>query len=267
MKISFVGGGVMCEALVSGILKSSLAESSDVVVSDPSVDRRSHLEDLYSIETVSNNTDLIDRDGIIVIAVKPQILSYVLSDLDGRLRADRTVASIVAGVNAKTLKDGLSHESIVRIMPNTPAQIGSGMTVWTATETVSETDRADISNMIETLGEGYYVNDEKLIDMSTALSASGPAYVFLFLEALIDAGVYLGMTRDMARELAIETVIGSARLVRESGKHPAVLKDMVTSPGGTTIEALVSMENDCFRAAVINAVRSAFERSIELGNQ
>ena len=266
MKISFVGGGVMCEALVAGILKSSLAQAEEVIVSDPVHDRRSYLESKYHIGTTSSNADLIDTEGIIVIAVKPQVLRHVFSDFNGLIQPERTVASIVAGINAETLKNGLSHQSIVRIMPNTPAQIGSGMTVWTATESVSKSDRENISNVIKTLGKEYYVADEKLIDMSTALSASGPAYVFLFLEALIDAGVYLGMSRDMARELTLETVLGSTKLVQDTSSHPAVLKDMVTSPGGTTIEALVSMENDGFRASVINAVRSAYERSIELGN-
>ena len=266
MKISFVGGGVMCEALVAGILKSSLAQAEEVIVSEPVHDRRSYLESQYHIGTTSSNADLIDTEGIIVIAVKPQVLRHVFSDLNRLIQPERTVASIVAGINAETLKNGLSHQSIVRIMPNTPAQIGSGMTVWTATESVSKSDRENISNVIKTLGKEYYVADEKLIDMSTALSASGPAYVFLFLEALIDAGVYLGMSRDMARELTLETVLGSTKLVQDSSSHPAVLKDMVTSPGGTTIEALVSMENDGFRASVINAVRSAYERSIELGN-
>ena len=266
MKISFVGGGVMCEALVAGILKSSLAQAEEVIVSEPVHDRRSYLESRYHIGTTSRNAALIATEGIIVIAVKPQVLRHVFSDFNGFIQPERTVASIVAGINAETLKNGLSHQSIVRIMPNTPAQIGSGMTVWTATESVSKSDRENISNVIKTLGKEYYVADEKLIDMSTALSASGPAYVFLFLEALIDAGVYLGMSRDMARELTLETVLGSTKLVQDTSSHPAVLKDMVTSPGGTTIEALVSMENDGFRASVINAVRSAYERSIELGN-
>ena len=267
MNISFVGGGVMCEALVAGILDSALAKPEDVVVSEPVENRRSYLESKYSINTVTSNRDILDREGTIVIAVKPQVLEYVFSDFSGLIQPERTVASIVAGIDSKTLQNGLSHQSIARIMPNTPAQIGRGMTVWTTTENVSEEDRDQIAGMIKTLGKDYYVTDEKLIDMATALSASGPAYVFLFLESLIDAGVYLGMSRDMSRELTLETVLGSTKLVQDSANHPAVLKDMVTSPGGTTIEALVSMENDGFRASVINGVRSAFERSIELGNR
>ena len=152
-------------------------------------------------------------------------------------------------------------------MPNTPAQIGEGISVWTTSEDVPDGDKNFVESMLNTLGENYYVDDEKLIDMATALSASGPAYVFLFLESLIEAGVYLGMSRPMARTLSIKTILGSIELVKNSGKHTAELKDMVTSPGGTTIEALVSLENDGFRAAVINGVRAAFERSREMGTE
>ena len=151
-------------------------------------------------------------------------------------------------------------------MPNTPAQIGKGMLVWTAMQKVSESEKNEISLILKTLGNEYYVEDEKYIDMATALSASGPAYVFMFIQSLIDSGVYLGMPRDMARHLVLQTVMGSTELVIESGKHPSILSDMVTSPGGTTIEALVSMENDGLRAALINGVRAAFDRSVELGN-
>jgi len=140
------------------------------------------------------------------------------------------------------------------------------MLVWTSTDEVKSTDIEEIASILNTLGEEYYVHDEKYIDMATALSASGPAYVFLFIQSLIDSGVYLGMPRDMARHLVLQTVLGSTELVLESGKHPSVLSDMVTSPGGTTIEALVSMENDGLRAALINGVKAAFDRSTELGN-
>ncbi|MEC7885145.1 MAG: pyrroline-5-carboxylate reductase, partial [Chloroflexota bacterium] len=162
-------------------------------------------------------------------------------------------------------KAGLSHNSVIRIMPNTPAQIGQGMSVWYSTDSVSESDRLFLGQILGTLGDEVHVEDEKFVDMATALSGSGPAYVFLFIESLIDSGVYLGMSRDMSRRLVLQTILGSSELVKQSGKHPAELKDMVTSPGGTTIEALVSMEDEGFRASVIKAVRSAYDRSLELG--
>ncbi|MCH8061999.1 MAG: pyrroline-5-carboxylate reductase, partial [Chloroflexi bacterium] len=183
------------------------------------------------------------------------------------LNKGNTVVSIIAGATIKTLVGGLGHSSVIRVMPNTPAQIGQGMSVWTATDSVSEENRAGTGALLRTLGKEVYVPDEKLIDMATAVSASGPAYVFLFIEAMIDAAVYLGMARDMARTLVLQTVSGSTRLVEETGRHPADLKDMVTSPGGTTIEALKAFEDGGFRATIFNAVNAAYEKSKALGEQ
>ena len=267
MTISFVGGGVMAEAIIQGILNANIAGSEEIIVTEPVEARRSYLESKLGLRTYVDNEAILDSDGIIILAVKPQSLGYIFSDLKGKIDKRRTVASIIAGIGLKTIQNGLSHDAIIRIMPNTPAQIGEGMTVWTASTEVQESDKVTVSKILETLGDELYVEEEKLIDMSTALSASGPAYIFLFLEALIDSGVYLGMPRDLARKLVLKTVLGSTDLVLKTGKHPAELKDMVTSPAGTTIEALVSLENDGFRAAVINGVRAAYDRSNELGGQ
>jgi len=267
MPISFIGGGVMAEALIKGIVNSGISNPQDIVVSEPLEERCSYLESEYGIVTVNKNRDLIDKDGLLLLAVKPQTLPKIYSDLSGEIKPDRSVVSIAAGVTSDNICHGLSHTSIIRVMPNTPAQIGQGISVWTASGDVPDSDKSFVESMLDTLGENYYVEDEKLIDMATALSASGPAYVFLFLESLIEAGVYLGMNRPMAKTLAMKTIQGSVELVKVSGKHPAELKDMVTSPGGTTIEALVSLENDGFRSAVINGVRAAFERSREMGTE
>ena len=164
-----------------------------------------------------------------------------------------------------TLAQGLQHDSIIRVMPNTPAQIGCGMTLWTCSEPVSDVHREMARSMLGTVGEEIYVSDEKYLDMSTALSASGPAYVFMFVEALIDAGVYVGLPRDMARTLALQTVFGSVRLVMETGKHPGELKDMVVSPGGTTAEGLQALERGGVPAAVVDAVNAAYLKSVKLG--
>lgn len=265
MSISFVGGGVMAEAIIRGILNANIAGPEEIIVTEPVESRRSYLDAKLGLKTHEDNESILDSDGIIILAVKPQTLEYVFSDLNGKIDKRRSVASIIAGVGLKTIQNGLSHNAIIRIMPNTPAQISEGMTVWTASSEVPESDKTTVSKILDTLGDELYVDEEKLIDMSTALSASGPAYIFLFLEALIDSGVYLGMPRDLARKLVLKTVSGSTDLVLKTGKHPAELKDMVTSPAGTTIEALVSMENDGFRAAVINGVRAAYDRSNELG--
>ena len=165
----------------------------------------------------------------------------------------------------KSLTSGLRHGSIIRVMPNTPAQIGAGMSMWTASDSVPAEAVETTRSILGTLGEEVYADDEKMIDMATALSASGPAYVFLFIEALIDAGVYLGLSRDVSRQLSLQTVLGSTQLVKETGRHPAELKDMVTSPGGTTIEALRALEDGGFRASVFAAVNAAYEKSKALG--
>ena len=264
MRISFVGGGVMAEALVGGILDARLATAQEINVGEPVEARRAQLEEKYGLKAHAVNSDAIDGADMAVLAVKPQSLPEVLSELNRAVDGDLVVVSIVAG---ETLVSGLNHQAVIRVMPNTPAQIGAGMSVWTAAPAVSADKVEATRQILRTLGEELYVTDEKLIDMATALSASGPAYVFLFIESLIDAGVYLGMPRDMARKLVLQTVSGSTKLVQESGRHPAELKDMVTSPAGTTIEALLALEKGGFRASVMQAVIAAYERSAALGKR
>ena len=267
MKISFIGGGVMAEALIGGILRAGLASPEDVSVGEPVEARRAQLEKQYGLSARTGNLEAIEGADIVALAVKPQSLPQVMSELNGGLGQEHAVLSIVAGATMATLSRGLDHSALIRVMPNTPAQIGAGMSVWTASPQVPEAKVTAARDILRTLGEELYVPDEKLIDMATALSASGPAYVFLFIESLIDAGVYLGMARDMARRLVLQTVLGSTKLVMETGRHPAVLKDMVTSPGGTTIEALRVFEKGGFRASVFEAVKAAYQKSRALGEQ
>lgn len=267
MNISFIGGGVMAEALIGGVLEARLALPENVRVGEPVEPRRGYLEQRYGLKAYASNMDALDGAELVVLAVKPQTLPYVMPDLSRGLKKGHTVVSIIAGATMKTLTSGLKHSAVIRVMPNTPAQIGAGMSVWTASEDVEESVKTATGEILRTLGQEVYVPDEKLIDMATALSASGPAYVFLFIEAMIDAGVYLGMARDMARKLVLQTVLGSAKLVEQSGKHPAELKDMVTSPGGTTIEALRAFEKDGFRTAIFDGVIAAYDKSKALGDQ
>jgi len=255
----------MAEGLITGIFTSGLAKPHDIRIGEPVEARRSYLQREHGVTTVAENSEAIEGANMVVLAVKPQSLPEVLSELNGGLAEYSVVVSIVAGASIATLTKGLNHRAVVRVMPNTPAQIGAGMSVWTSTPEVPEIVTAATKEILGTLGEELYVPDEKLIDMATALSASGPAYVFLFIEALIDAGVYLGMSRDTARQLSLQTVLGSTRLVKESGRHPADLKDMVASPGGTTIEALLHLEREGFRSSVMDAVIAAYERSKALG--
>ena len=267
MRISFIGGGVMAEALVGGVLEAKLATAKDIRIGEPVEARRTHLADRYGVEVQPRNLDVLDGADIAVLSIKPQNLSEVMAEVGPGLNSRHVVLSIVAGARMETLVSGLKHAAVIRVMPNTPAQIGAGMTVWTASAEVPQDKVAASRDILRTLGEELYAPNEKLIDMATALSASGPAYVFLFIEALIDAGVYLGMPRDMARKLVLQTVLGSAKLVQESGQHPAELKDMVSSPGGGTVEALMVFEQGGFRGVVLEAVASAYERYRELGKQ
>ena len=265
MKLSFIGGGKMAESIVHGVLSGNLAAPSDIAVGEPVAERRAFLKGEFGVSPVADNLEAASGADLVVLAVKPQDLGSVLSQLKGSLDGGQAALSIVAGARMSTLSQGLGHGAVVRVMPNTPAQVGSGMTLWTCSAGVSDGQREMTKAVLSSFGEQIYVSDEKYMDMATALSASGPAYVFLFIEALIDAGVYVGMPRDMARTLALQTVFGSARLVMETGRHPAELKDMVVSPGGTTAEALRVLEEQGVPAAIVAAVDAAFKKSVQLG--
>lgn len=267
MRISFVGGGVMAEAIIGGILDAGIATAQEVRVGETLEPRRAHLTQRYGLTCHASNVEAIQKADMAVLAVKPQNLPEVMAELRGRTPKAQSVVSIVAGARIETLVNGLGHPAVIRVMPNTPAQIRQGMSVWTASPEVPDSGKAATREILRTLGEEVYVEDEKLLDVATALSASGPAYVFLFIESLIDAGVYLGMPRDMARKLALQTVLGSTKLVQQSGRHPADLRDMVTSPGGTTAEALLAFEQGGFRASILNALIAAHDKATLLGDE
>ncbi len=265
MRLAFIGGGTMAEAILGGVLAAELAKPGDVVIGEPVPQRRDYLSERYGVETHQDNVKTAEGADLVVMAIKPQDLPTVFGQLGGKLDSDQAALSIVAGAKMSTLAQGLQHDAVIRVMPNTPAQIGCGMTLWTCSDPVSESHREQARSMLGTVGEEIYVSDEKYLDMSTALSASGPAYVFMFVEALIDAGVYVGLPRDMARTLALQTVYGSVRLVMETGQHPGQLKDMVVSPGGTTAEGLQALERGGVPGAVVDAVNAAYLKSIRLG--
>ena len=265
LNLAFIGGGTMAEAIIAGVLGRGVAEAGSIVVGEPVLRRREYLSGRYGTRTVVDNHSAIEGADIVVIAVKPQQLAEVLEELSGSLNASQSILSIVAGASVQSISEGANHAAVIRVMPNTPAQVGQGMTVWTASPEVPEAHREAAGEIFDSLGTATYVAEEKYLDMATALSASGPAYVFLFLESLIDAGVYMGLPREMAQTLALQTIEGSAALARESGRHPADLRNMVTSPGGTTAEALLALEDAGFRAAVMNAVIAAHEKALELG--
>lgn len=257
----------MAEAILQGVLAAKLAAPEDIKVGEPIEGRRQFLAERYGVAVGEDNRDASQNAELVVLAIKPQDLPMVFSQLKGRLHPGQAALSIVAGAQMSTLARGLEHDSVIRVMPNTPAQIGCGISMWTCSPEVQQPQRDLARSILATVGKEIYVDDEKYLDMATALSASGPAYVFLVIEALIDAGVYVGLPRPMARTLALQTVLGSTQLVLESGKHPAELRDMVVSPGGTTAEGLQALERAGVPAAFVEAVSAAYNKSINLGQQ
>jgi len=265
MKIAFIGGGVMGEAMLSAILDQGLSRLQAISVSDIDETRRRHLEHKYGVAVMSNNRLATDKGDVVVLAIKPQNLAEVMAELNGQLKPTQLVLSIIAGARISSLCLGLNHNCVVRAMPNTPAQIGEGMSVWTAAAEVTEQQKGWAGSILRTMGKEIYVDDEKYIDMATAVSGSGPAYIFLFVESLIEAAVDIGLPRDMAKELVLQTVLGSGHFIQKSGKPPAELRRMVTSPGGTTAEALLQLEKGGFSELVKQAVSAAYNKAKRLG--
>ncbi len=257
----------MAEAIMRGVIDAHVAEPGDVSIGEPRAERRDYMTQQFGVAAHQDNLEAAHDADLVVLSIKPQDLHVVFDQLGSRLSDNQAVVSIVAGAKMQTLADGMAHPPVIRVMPNTPAQIGAGMTMWTCSKQVAESQRDFTKSVLSTIGQEIYVDDEKYLDMATALSASGPAYVFLFLEALIDAGVYVGLPRDMARTMALQTVFGSTKLVMDTGRHPADLKDMVVSPGGTTAEGLQALERAGVPAALVEAVNAAYLKSIKLGQQ
>ena len=267
MRIAFIGGGTMAEAILNGVLKKKLTTPADVAVVEPVEARRTYLSKQYGVTVTDDAKTAAATGDIVVLAVKPQDLPTAMAGFKGTLVASQAVLSIVAGVKINAIRTGLSHDAVIRVMPNTPAQIGAAASVWTATPEVSAERLDDARSLLQAIGEEVQVADEKYVDMATGLSGSGPAYVFMFIESLTDAGVHVGLPREMSAKLAVQTVIGSAQLVQQSGRHPAELRNMVTSPGGTTAEGTLVLEGSGFRASVIEAVEAAYEKALLLGEE
>lgn len=272
--LSFIGCGVMAEAIIAGLLRKNLVAPEQISASHPRANRREELNAKYGIKVVEDNRDAAlheerssEHGSIIVLAVKPQRLGGVLNELKGSLQQNQLVVSVVAGATMETMAAELLHPAIVRAMPNTPAQIGQGMIAWTATHEVTPAQLAQSRAMFASLGREMHVEEERMIDMATALSATGPTYVFLVMEALIDAGVHMGFSRHVAQELVQQTILGSVLFAQESHKHPAELRNMVTSPGGTSAEAIYQMEKGGLRTVLSKAVWAAYQRAVSLGRK
>jgi pyrroline-5-carboxylate reductase len=267
MRTAFIGGGVMAEAMFSRALSGKLLKAAEICVSEPIEARRDYITSTHGISSVSEGKSAITGAELVVLAVKPQQFEDVFAELKGALMPEQTVLSIMAGIPIDKLVAGLGHPHIIRVMPNTPAQIGAGMSIWTATPEVPSATKEAARGLLGQLGREWYVADEGYLDMATALSGSGPAYVFAFIEALTAAGVAIGMPTDMAAALAVETVAGSGRLVRETGEDAGLLRQRVTSPGGTTAEGLKEFERLRLDETVLAAVKAAYRRAQELGGK
>jgi len=272
-RLAFIGCGVMAEAIIAGLLRKKLVGPEQIVGSHPRAARREEMHVKYGIEMFENNREAAmetapegpDDSSIIVLAVKPQRLHHVLEELKGSLVKEQLVVSVVAGAKIESIAEELLHPSIVRTMPNTPAQIGEGMTAWTASNEVNEDQESQVCAMLDALGKSVRVENERQIDMATALSATGPTYIFLMMEALVDAGVHMGFSRHVAQELVYQVMLGSVLFARETHKHPAELRNMVTSPGGTSAEAIYQMEKGGLRTVLSKAVWAAYQRAEALG--
>ncbi len=264
--ISFVGGGQMAEALIKGIISKGLLPPGAITVSDPSKGRLKHLEDTYQVKTTPVNGTAIESSKTILIAVKPQVIGPVLEDIRSHVTSRHLIISIAAGIPTKTLEGGLPKGTrVIRVMPNTPALVQAGAAAICKGSQATDEDLDIAMGLFNAVGTAQEV-PEALMDAVTGLSGSGPAYCFVFMDALADAGVMEGLPRPVALKLAVQTMLGSALLCQETGKHPEVLKDMVTSPGGTTIAGLFRLEEHGLRHAVMDAVRAATRRAKELGD-
>lgn len=263
--IAFIGSGMMGQAMIAGLVNQNLVKPDQIVCSDILVERGRELEQSYGVRSTTNNIEAAQSAEIIILAVKPQIMPQVLPELKGQITTETLVISIAAGVTMQTLQEGLGHELIVRVMPNTPAQIGQGMSGWTTRAAVSPRQKEQARLILQTLGEEIFMEQEYFLDMVTALSGSGPAYIFLFMEALIDASVQMGLSRPMAQKMVFQTVEGSLAYAKANPCHLAELRNIVTSPGGTTADALYELEKGGFRTVLTNALLAAYQKSKALG--
>ena len=272
VQMAFIGCGIMGETMIAGLINNGYALPEQILASHPRIERTKELSEKYGIRVFQANDQAAKASAaanksIVVLSVKPQRLSAAMGDLRGSISPDQLVVSIVAGASIKSLSEQLDNELVVRAMPNTPSQIGKGITVWTCSNAVSQDDRAMVKDLLTALGRELYVETENMIDMATSLSATGPTYIFLVMEALTDAGVHMGFSRDIAKELVQETMLGSVLFAMSSHKHPAELRNMVTSPGGTSAAAIYEMEKGGLRTVLSKAVYAAYRRAVELGKR
>lgn len=270
-RLAFIGCGVMAESVVAGLLRQNLVRAEQICASHPRENRREELRNKYKIEVFEHNSDAVnslpDADSVVFLCVKPQRIGGVLQEIKAFVKPTQLIVSIIAGATIETISESLNNDLIVRTMPNTPSQIGAGMTAWTCAEAVSGEQKSQVKMLLTALGKELYVENEHQIDMATALSATGPTYIFMMMEAMTDAGVHLGFSREVSKELVQQTMLGATLFAMESHKHPAELRNMVTSPGGTSAEAIYQMEKGSLRTVLSKAIYSAYKRAVDLGKR
>lgn len=264
-KFAIIGAGAMGQAIIGGLLRQELTSPENIYASKPDQERCEELRKKYQVNTSTNNVEILDNADVVVLSVKPQKLDKLLKELNGHIPANAVIISIIAGATIEKISSGLNHRAIVRTMPNTPGQIGKGITVWFASKAVSEGQLAKAQLMLQALGENIQVDEEYYLDMATAISGTGPMYVYLFMEAFMDSAVHLGFSRHVAEKLVLETIRGSVDYYESQSVHVADLRNKVTSPGGTSAAALYYLEKAGFRTAISRAIWAAYSRSQELG--
>lgn len=266
-KLAFIGCGNMGEALIKGLLGKRYVSSANIIGADADKKRLAYLKKTYSIKTVHENSEVVEQGDIIILAVKPQIIDSILKEIADSIDQSKLVISIAAGVSIDYIESFFKTKvRLIRVMPNTPALIQEGATALSKGEKATRGDLNQAREIFNAVGKTVIV-DEKLMDAVTGLSGSGPAYVFSILEALVAAGVKMGLPRDISLELSTQTILGSIKMVVETGEHPAKLRDMVISPGGTTIAGLHVLAKEGLKGTIMNAVEAATKRSKELGEQ
>ena len=263
--IAFIGSGIMAEAMIRGLLSQKIVNPDQIIAAGPRQDQGEYLHNRHGIRFTTDNKVAAEQGNIVVLSIKPQVLNHVMAEVRGHLLREDLVLSIIAGMPIENIANGLAHAAVVRAMPNTPAQIGQGITVWTITPEVDQAQKEQAGTILASLGEAVFVDDEDYLDMATALSGTGPAYVFLLMEAMIDAGVHMGFSRRIARQLVFQTMRGSVEFADQSTRHVAELRNQVTSPGGTTAAALYHMEKGGLRTVISRGIWAAYQRSIALG--
>jgi pyrroline-5-carboxylate reductase len=265
--LAVIGGGAMGEAIIRGVLAEGSLSPQDISVCDINAARLETLKKTYKVKPCGQYESAIKDADVVILAVKPQNLPDLLPQLKGLLKSTQVVLSILAGARIDTIANGLDHRRIIRAMPNTPAQIGAGITVWTAADSVTKKQKAAAQTILSALGREIYVPDEAYIDMATAVSGSGPAYFFYMVEGLTEAAIDIGLPAEIAQELALETALGAALLAKQTGKPPQELRKIVTSPGGTTAAGIAKLEDGKFKELLAGAVAAAHKRAKELGSK